>query len=294
MLTPEEMYMREHALATVMGATPQSRCYGWGATIEPPSATKSKSKSKTSTITAPNAVHSTSPSTAHLSVSHPNATHSTSPIVHSSIIHSPTNRSYSVPSAPTGRSYSVPSAPTGRSYSVPSAPTGRFYGRLGTTPLAFHHSQIPSAPTGRFSTAPPPPPPQQGSHSWFNRPVAPLPQSSDYSASQSDMTAPDYSSYPHHHHHHHPHIPYDEAQIATQPSYDANVDMNYAQQAQTAPVYDTSDQGVYDDSSDQNVYDGSEQVVDDGSSDIGFGMHWAIPMAVGALGYRFYRNSRWY
>lgn len=70
--------------------------------------------------------------------------------------------------------------------------------------------------------------------------------------------------------------------------------MNYAQQAQTAPVYDTSDQGVYDDSSDQNVYDGSEQVVDDGSSDIGFGMHWAIPMAVGALGYRFYRNSRWY
>jgi len=295
MLTPEEMYMREHALATVMGATQESGRYGWGATIAPPTATKKKqvvsnnihlqAPSAHLSVAHPNAIHSTSPvvhPSAHLSIAHPNAIHSTSPVVHPSVMH-----------LPMAMHQIAPTAPTGRSYSVPSSPTGRFYGQLGTTPFA--HYQIPSAPTGRLSTAPPPPPPQQGSHSWFNRPAAPLPQSSDYSASQSDMTAPDYSSYPHHHHHHHPHIPYDEAQIATQPSYNANVDMNYAQPIQPTPVYDdSSDTNVYDDGSNQTVDDDNIEVTDDiSSADVGFG-HWLIPAAVGALGYRFYRNSRWY
>ena len=297
MMTPEEMYMRECALARVMGATNESRNYGWGATIEPPSVVKKKGTVSANVhLTAPSAVHLSTPSASHLSAprgsiashfsapshssgsiashfsapSHPSgsiASHFSAPSpVHTSMMHlSPPTGIH--PMAPTGR-YIAP--PTGRSYIAP--PTGRYIapptGRYIAPPT--ERSYI-APPTGRFA-----PPPQS-----YSDGSSTIPLSHQY------QPADDYVSQ-HHHRHHHPHMPPTE-----QPYYpDAeDVEPTYSQPQPSA--YDAAPQGYDDSSVDSNeeVYDDSVQI-DDGS-DVGFGMHWAVPFGAGVVAHSLYLN-RWY
>lgn len=285
-MTPEEMYMRECALARVMGATEESGNYGWGATIAPPSAVQNQRSSAHPSasvhLSAPRgsiAAHMTAPShpsaprgsiAAHLMapghLSAPGGIHPSAPIaphmpmgIHPMAPmapHMPTGIHSMTPMALTG--YISP--PTGRSYIAP--PTGRYI----------------APPTGRFA---PPPPPQ--SHSWFHRGAPPPPL-----AANQYQPVDDYVPQHHHHHRHHPHMPPTE-----QPYYPDAEDVEPTYSQPPTPAYDTAPQGYDDSSVDSNeeVYDDSVQV-DDGS-DVGFGMHWAVPFGAGVVAHSLYLN-RWY
>jgi hypothetical protein len=70
-----------------------------------------------------------------------------------------------------------------------------------------------------------------------------------------------------------------------------DVEPTYSQPQPSA--YDAAPQGYDDSSVDSNeeVYDDSVQI-DDGS-DVGFGMHWAVPFGAGVVAHSLYLN-RWY
>jgi hypothetical protein len=70
-----------------------------------------------------------------------------------------------------------------------------------------------------------------------------------------------------------------------------DVEPTYSQPPPSA--YDVAPQGYDDSSVDSNeeVYDDSVQI-DDGS-DVGFGMHWAVPFGAGVVAHSLYLN-RWY
>ena len=276
MMTPEEMYMRECALARVMGATEESGNYGWGATIAPPSAVQNQRSaahpSASVHLSAPRgsiAAHMTAPSyssaprgsiAAHLMapghLAAPGGIHPSAPMApHMPMgIHpmAPMAIRSAAPMAPTG--YISP--PTGRSYIAP--PTGRYI----------------APPTGRSYIAPPT---GRWSHDHSQGSYIAPPTGRSYN-----------DDYHPRHHHHHPHIPPTE-----QPYYPDAEDVEPTYSQPLAPAYDTAPQGYDNSSVDSNeeVYDDSVQV-DDGS-DVGFGMHWAVPFGAGVVAHSLYLN-RWY
>ena len=242
-MTQQEWFMREQALAMLMGAMPTGE-YGWGAVPAPPSPIQKRTTVPTHMV-APSATHMVS------SPYHPMAP-----------IH------MVGPSAPHPMTIARPMAPLGQ-FGRPIAPPPQFSRPMA--PMAYNRPPPPPPQGYSAYNRPAPPPPPQGYSSYQQ----PLPPSPSYDSSQDttdDTTIP----FHHHHHHHHPFIPvpipipqtYSSVSVNTPTASD---DGSYPLPPPSPVVYDDGS------SDDDSGYDDSDFLPDD-TSKVGFGLGVIIPM----------------